>query len=169
MEREPAGIGLAKLEAAAKTVGLVRDHGLKRVEIMLLTESQESGEDTNELHCGCCGEGLAAEGKASGLDSRVERMESDGGIAERCPVLNICVSTDIETLLGRAAGKEAHPLPEKERHAAYIKGGWLPQACPDALRFPTALTLSEKGSYPTPLGRVSHVDQRSKPAQRFKS
>ena len=43
--------------------------------MMLLTESQESGKDADELHCGCCSEGLVAEGKVGGLDSRVERME----------------------------------------------------------------------------------------------
>ena len=67
LERESAGIGPAKAEAAAKTIRLVRDHGLKRVGMMLLTESQESGEDTNELHCSCWGGGLFARGEVSGL------------------------------------------------------------------------------------------------------
>ena len=56
---------------------------------MLLTEGQESSEDTDELHRDCCGGGLVTEGKVSGLDWRVERMESGGEIAEHCPSLNI--------------------------------------------------------------------------------
>ena len=75
LERESAGIGLARVEAAARIISLVRIYGLRRAEMMLLTESQESGKDTDELHCGCCGGGLVAEGKVSGLDSGVERME----------------------------------------------------------------------------------------------
>ena len=58
LARESAGIGLAKVEATAKTIRLVRDDGLKRAEMMLLTEGQESSEDTGELHCGCCGGGF---------------------------------------------------------------------------------------------------------------
>jgi len=52
------GTGLAKVEAAAKTMGLVSNQRLKRAVKTLLTESQEGGKDTDELHCGCGG-GLA--------------------------------------------------------------------------------------------------------------
>ena len=58
LEIGSAGIGLAKLEAVAGTTGPVSDQRLERVVMMLLTESQESGEDTGELHCGCCGGGF---------------------------------------------------------------------------------------------------------------
>jgi len=39
LERELTGIGPANVEAAAKTMRPVRDHRLKQVELMLLTES----------------------------------------------------------------------------------------------------------------------------------
>jgi hypothetical protein len=54
LERESAGIGPAKVEAAAKIIRSVRDRGLKRTGMMLLTESQEGSKDTDELHCSCC-------------------------------------------------------------------------------------------------------------------
>ena len=63
LERESTGIGLARVEAAAKIISLVSIHGLKRAGMMSLTESQESGKDTDELHCGCCGGGLVVEVK----------------------------------------------------------------------------------------------------------
>jgi len=47
------GTGLARVEAAAKTMGLVSDQRLDRAVMTLLTESQEGGKDTDELHCGC--------------------------------------------------------------------------------------------------------------------
>ena len=54
-ERESTGTGLAKVEAAAKTIRLVSNQRLKRAVMMLLTESQEGGNDTDELHCSCGG------------------------------------------------------------------------------------------------------------------
>jgi len=53
LERESVGTGLAKVEAAAKTMGLVGDQRLKRAVVTLLTDSQEGGKYTDELHCGC--------------------------------------------------------------------------------------------------------------------
>jgi len=49
------GTGLAKVEAAAKTTRLVSDQRSKRAVMTLLTESQEGGKDTDELHCDCGG------------------------------------------------------------------------------------------------------------------
>jgi len=46
--------GLAKVEAAARTTRLVSDQRLKWAVVVSLTESQECGEDTDELHCRCC-------------------------------------------------------------------------------------------------------------------
>ena len=55
LERESPGTGLAKVEAAAKTTGPVSDQRLEQAMMMLLTESQEGGNDTDELHRGCGG------------------------------------------------------------------------------------------------------------------
>ena len=50
------GDGLAaKVETTGKSIRLVTDLRLKRAVIKLLTESQESGKDTDGLHSGCCG------------------------------------------------------------------------------------------------------------------
>lgn len=58
LTRESAGIGLAKVEAAAKTIRLVSGRRLKRGVVMLLTESQKGSEDADELHCSECGGGF---------------------------------------------------------------------------------------------------------------
>jgi len=56
---------------------------------MLLTESQEGGEDTSELHCSCGGGGgVACRRRSEWTGFEVDRMESGGEIAERCPLLN---------------------------------------------------------------------------------
>ena len=89
LEKDSAGIGLAKVEAAARITGPVSDQRLEKVAMVLLTESQEGSENTGELHCGCCGGGFFVEGKASGPDSKVDRMESDGEIGRHCLLLNI--------------------------------------------------------------------------------
>lgn len=65
--------------------------------MIVLTESQESDEDTDELHCSSSGGGggvvvvvgLVVEGKEGELDSRVGRVESGEEIAEHRLCLNI--------------------------------------------------------------------------------
>ena len=58
--------------------------------MIVLTESQESDEDTDELHCsGVVVVGLVVEGKEGELDSRVGRVESGEEIAEHRLCLNI--------------------------------------------------------------------------------
>lgn len=48
-------IGLAKVDAAAKTIRLISDQRPGQTVMMLQTESQEGGKDTGELHRNCCG------------------------------------------------------------------------------------------------------------------
>ena len=54
-------IGLAKVDAAAKTIRLISDQRPGQTVMMLQTESQEGGKDTDELHCGR-GEGFSRRG-----------------------------------------------------------------------------------------------------------
>lgn len=77
------------MEAAAEAIRLVRDHGSKRAEMIILTESQEGGNDTDELHCGCCCGGFSRRRSSEWIGWRVERMEGGRETGERWPFLNI--------------------------------------------------------------------------------
>jgi hypothetical protein len=57
LRESAAGIGLAKVEAVARTIRLVSNQGMKRVVMGLLTKGQESDDDTRELHSCECGSG----------------------------------------------------------------------------------------------------------------
>lgn len=72
LEKDSAGIGLAKVEAAARITRPVSDQRLEKAAMVLLTESQEGSENTGELHCGCCGGGFFCRRQSewTGFESR---------------------------------------------------------------------------------------------------